>query len=238
MSSPGILDALATQTLNFLYPTGCPVCREPRPRALATWPICGSCWGGILPYDGPQCSVCGRPFASGHATTCGDCLGEPPEFAAARSYGIYAEGLREAIHMLKFDGVRRLARPLGGLLASLQPPSAHMAVPVPITARALRSRGYNQSALLARELARVCGMPLRLDALWKVKETPPQVGLTRSARMRNLRGAFKADARLKGMDVVLVDDVITTTATARECSRALMKAGARSVFVASLARTY
>jgi len=232
------MDALATGALNFLYPTDCPICKMKHPRMLATWPICRLCWSTMFAYDGPRCSVCGMPFASMHSTTCGDCLSDPPEFAAARSYGIYDKGLRDAIHLLKFAGVRRLARPLGSLIATMQPPAAHVVVPVPMTARALRSRGYNQSALLARQVAIKCGIGLRLDLLHKIKETPQQVGLSRSARMRNLRGAFSADASVNGLEVVLVDDVITTTATARECSKALMKAGARSVFVAALARTF
>ena len=107
-----------------------------------------------------------------------------------------------------------------------------------MTGRGLRTRGFNQSALMAGVLSRSNGIPLRLDMLHKIKDTPPQVGLSRAARMRNLRGAFRAKAGVKEMSVVLIDDVITTGATMRECAKALKKAGATEVIAVSLARTY
>jgi ComF family protein len=153
------------------------------------------------------------------------------------NFGTYSGTLREAIRLLKFQSVKRLARPLGMLLAGLNLPSADCIVPVPLSAQGLRERGFNQSLLVARHLSRASGMPLEKGVLYKMKDTLPQVGLTRSARLQNLRGAFGTRENLKGKTVLLVDDVITTGATITECTKTLLKDGAGEVYAASLART-
>jgi ComF family protein len=144
--------------------------------------------------------------------------------------------LKEAIHHLKFRGARRLARPLSDLLLTLPLPAADLVIPVPTTHRTLRERGFNQTLLLARELSR--GRPLRLemDVLRKVRETPPQLGLKAADRRMNLKKAFAVVKDIGGKRVVLLDDVMTTGATVRECSRTLIRAGAREVVIAALAR--
>lgn len=144
--------------------------------------------------------------------------------------------MKEAIHLLKFGAVKRLARPLGALLAVLDLPPADFIVPVPLSLEGLRHRGFNQTLLIAREVARRTGMPLETGLLYKKKDTPPQVALSRSARIKNLRAAFGARRALEGGRVLLIDDVITTGATAAECSKTLLKAGAEEVYAASLAR--
>lgn len=137
---------------------------------------------------------------------------------------------------MKFKPVKRLSRPLGALLAEMDLPRTDFMVPVPLSLAGLRQRGFNQTLLLSRAAAERLRVPVEANLLYKKKDTPPQVGLSRRARTRNLRGAFGVRRRLDGGRVLLIDDVITTGATVGECAKALLRAGAEEVSVASLAR--
>lgn len=163
-----------------------------------------------------------------------ECLRERPIFKQVLFYGLYEGALREAIRLLKFSSIKRLARPLGGLLSGLELPEADIIVPVPLEKSSLKKRGFNQTLLIADALSKSCGVPLGSGVLFKIRKTPPQVGLPREERLRNLRGAFEARG-VKGKRVILVDDVITTGATCTECSRALYRAGAEEVTAVVLA---
>jgi ComF family protein len=179
----------------------------------------------------------------------------------AVSFGAYQGHLRSLIHLLKYDGMQPLAHRLGGLLArslnafadDFGEPRRMLVVPVPMHRAKQRRRGFNHAALLAQAAISKLGRghprsDLRSDLLWdlrlavdvleRVKPTESQAGLTAGQRRRNLRGAFVArqPAQLAGSDVLLVDDVYTTGATARACSRVLIAAGAASVRVATVAR--
>jgi ComF family protein len=159
-----------------------------------------------------------------------------PPFSKILPYGLYEGVLAEAIHQFKFHGVRRLFKPLGKLLLHLDIPHTDGIVPVPLSKKGLIQRGFNQSLLLSRVIAKQSEVPLFVDSLFKIKETPPQIGLSARERLMNLRNAFEVHGNLKDLRLLLVDDVITTGATVRECSRMLMKAGAKEVIVLSLAR--
>jgi competence protein ComFC len=159
-----------------------------------------------------------------------------PPYTRVIAYGLYEGVLKEAINRFKFYGLRRLSRPLGGLLPNLPIPESDAIVPVPLTAKGLRQRGFNQSLLTAQVVSKKTGIPLNIDTLMKIKETPPQVGLSASERHTNLAGAFKAKGDLKGGRILLVDDVVTTGATAAACSKALLKAGAKEITVLTIAR--
>jgi ComF family protein len=161
---------------------------------------------------------------------------ETPPFSKIIPYGLYEGVLAEGIHQFKFHRVRRLSKPLGSFLLCLDIPDADGIIPVPLTKKGLIRRGFNQSLLLAHIIARRTGIALCMESLFKVKETPPQVGLSARERITNLRNAFDVRGNLKDMSLLLVDDVITTGATVRECSRMLMKAGAKEVTVLALAR--
>lgn len=228
-------DRIAAALLNLVYPARCPVCGGPTD-GLRTSPICLSCFRGIGRYLEPACSVCFEPLASGHATTCGACLSKAPPFSRLVSYGLHEGALKQAVNLLKFRSARGIARELGALVATMEMPRADFMVPVPLSLRGLRDRGFNQTLLIARAVSRKTGVPVRTGLLVKTKDTPPQVGLPAKARLRNVRGAFGAKARLSGQRVLLIDDVVTTTATARECARALLKAGAGEVAVVSVSR--
>jgi ComF family protein len=153
------------------------------------------------------------------------------------SYGIYEGVLKEAIHLLKFNKHRRLAKPLALLLADLDLPEADVIVPVPMHIRQLRQREFNQTALIANHLSRITGIPLEIDALKKIKETSAQIDVDRKERLRNLQKAFAASESVQGQRMLLVDDVITTGATVRECARVLAKSGAIEITVIALARS-
>ena len=153
------------------------------------------------------------------------------------NYGLYSGTLSEAIHLLKFSGVKRLAGPLGKLLSGLPIPDVDGIVPVPVTVKTLRERGFNQTLLIAKILSGRLHIPLKMDILSKTKETRPQIGLGARERAVNLKNSFAVRGRLHKTRLLLLDDVMTTGATARECAKALMKAGAGEVVVITLARS-
>lgn len=226
---------LFSLVLSEVFPERCPVCAG-RADDYRTSPFCAQCFSAIRPLTGPCCERCARPLGSAYAAVCGECLKSEPPFYAAASYAAYRATMRDAIHYLKFHGRKRLARPLGRMLARLPVPPADCIVPVPVGSVGLRERGYNQSYLLARELGRLTGIAVDDDALYKHRETAPQVGLSARERRTNVRGSFTSRRRMDGELVVLLDDVITTGSTVAECSKILLKAGADAVFVVSLAR--
>lgn len=230
-----------TAALDLIFPPLCPLCD----RILGAGrrdPLCGACWEGLERIAPPWCRCCGAPL--GIEGLCGACRIRRPRFAYARATLLYGDLVREAIHAFKFGGRRALANPLGDLLAGLGlsalPGAApDVLVPVPLHPRRARERGYNQALLLARRLERAWGVPVAADALLRAVPTLPQADLDAAARRRNVRDAFVVSRpeRIMGRHVVLVDDVLTTGATAGECARVLARAGAAAVGVVTVART-
>ena len=144
-----------------------------------------------------------------------------------------------AVHSLKYRGIRAVSPELGQLLAeflSSQPIPGEVIVPVPLHRRRLRSRGYNQSALLARDLGKLTGLPVNEGLVVRIKDTPPQVSLSRQERVQNVEGSFQCVGDAVGQAVLLLDDVVTTGSTMSACSAALKEAGAVSVWGMALAR--
>jgi ComF family protein len=226
---------LISTLLHYLYPSRCPVCQNSGDD-LTTDPFCRNCWSDIKRYTGPACKICGVPLASEYAAVCANCLKEAPPFSRAESFGLYENALATAINLFKFHGIRRLHGPLGRLLLGFDISASDAVVPVPLGLRGLRERGFNQSLLLAKVLSRHAKVPLAMDGLLKIRETRPQVGLSARERARNLKGAFSVKGNFRKMKLLLVDDVMTTGATAKECARQLMNAGAEEVAVLTLAR--
>jgi ComF family protein len=182
---------------------------------------------------------------------CSPCRMAEPAFARAVAYGVYEDELREMVHLLKYEGMRGVARPLGRMLARAietlkdEAGSELVVVAVPLFPAKERQRGYNQAVLLAdaamKELKRSAPeWKLRTahGVIRRVKDTQSQFELTPSGRRRNLQGAFAVSetAGLAGRKVLLVDDIYTTGATARACSSALRRAGASRVWVATVSR--
>jgi len=225
------LRATGIELLDLCFPPTCAACREPR--SSSGGPFCLSCARALEPVP-PGCQRCGLP---GPDRMCGACRTSPPAFDALHAAGLFGGPLADAIHAFKYQDRPALARTLGAWLADqVGIPVGAAIVSVPLGSHRRRARGYDQAALLARALARCARGRLRRRWLQRVRETAPQVGKSREERARNVTGAFHASADVAGMDLVLVDDVVTTGATVRACAEALKSAGARSVTVVSLAR--
>jgi len=222
--------------LNILFPETCPVCQHPA-KAHITAPICTDCWQTVTPYEGPMCRRCGTPLISDVSAICGECLAHEPAFSCARSFGLYEGVLKRAISLLKFYGIKRLSRPLSDVLLNMNIPRADVVIPVPLHEKRLRKREFNQSALIAKYLAAGMGIRVMLNGLVKVRDTMPQVGLSSQERKKNIKGAFSVEnnSLITDKEIVLVDDVVTTGATVRECSKVLKKAGARNIYVITIA---
>ena len=186
------------------------------------------------------CTSCRTPFqnafpldASGRCALCRSGL---RGFDAAYSFGAYEGVLRELIHLYKYGRVKTLAWPLSGLLAQALPrdEAFDAAVPVPLYWRRRLQRGFNQAELLARGLSQRTGIPV-VTALGRLRPTPAQAGLSNSARRQNVSQAFRARG-VQGKRILLIDDVMTTGATAASCALALKQAGARRVALLTVAR--
>lgn len=221
---------------------------------ISRLPVCEECLSSIRPMAGGLCSICGErlmgpyPVSIGSEALCVLCRRLEPPYLKASAYGSYESGLRELIHLLKYDGVRPAANVLGRMLAeAIVPLQPHFAagqvlvVPVPLHAGKWRQRGFNQAELIARaalklEPSRRFELKPLLD---RTRETQSQIGLSRHQRRENLRGAFavKTPEEVRGLEVLLVDDVFTTGTTVSECARVLRRAGATKVYVATVART-
>jgi ComF family protein len=238
--------AWATAALDLLYPSLCPVCDM----ALGPGrrdPLCRGCWTAIERIEPPGCRTCGQPFPSFERALlpaapplCHACAVAPPPFDYARAAGAYAGALRDALHAFKFGGKRALARPLGDLVieqcGGLLGPHVDALVAVPLTRARERERGFNQAALLASHLAAASGLPVKPRWLSRRHRTRSQTELTADERRANVAGAFAASPRVAGAHVLVVDDILTTGATAGECARTLRGAGARAVGVVAVAR--
>jgi ComF family protein len=226
--------AFGTALLDLLYPPRCAACGEGI-ASSSEGPFCAVCAEAVDPVPA-GCRRCGLP---GPDPVCGACLADPPSFSSCRAGGLFGGPLADAIHAFKYRDRPALARPLGAWLASRLPMPRDVAiVSVPLGRRRRLSRGYDQAALLARALCRASGrLPLLPLALARTRETRPQVGRTRADRLQNVRGAFRATNDVRGRDILLVDDVVTTGATADACGETLIAAGARSVHVVALARS-
>lgn len=208
--------------------------------------MCPRCLREPQPLDAEYfCSCCRTPFLNRYPLDsegrCGLCRGGLRGFDAAYCYGAYEGALRGLIHLFKYGKVRTLAEPLGGLLAEAMPRDERfdMVTPVPLYWRRQWQRGFNQSQLLARVLARRTGLPA-VSLLRRVRATAAQAGLNHSSRRRNVAAAFGLKRRMRaaaaGKRVLLIDDVMTTGSTAAACALALKRAGAARVALLSVAR--
>ena len=237
----GGLKRAGRAVLDLVYP---PLCIGCRAAVAEPGALCAACWQNIRFLDGPVCAVCGLPFEfdPGGDTLCAGCHARPPAFDRARAIMRYDEASRGPILALKhgdrLDLSPAFARWLDrGGRALLD--EADLLVPVPLHPGRLWRRRYNQSAELARAVGRLSGKPCDVLALVRSRATPSQ-GAMRSAkaRRRNMLGAFRVrhKSAIAARNVLLVDDVLTTGATADACARALKRAGAAKVLVLALAR--
>jgi ComF family protein len=252
--APRIVGDAVKSLLAALFPCDCRICQSSL-FSISRLPVCPSCIESIEAIRLPRCNVCGNLLALADASfgdaCCPDCASEGPAFERAVNYGAYTGVLRQLIHLLKYERVRPAANPLGQFTAEaclqlegdIDVPELLM-IPVPTHKVRMRSRGFNQAELIARVAQRgieqSIGRRLTLDvtSLLRVRFSESQVALSAEQRRQQIRGAFKVTSRdrIKGREILLVDDVLTTGATASECARELRQAGASRVWVVTPAR--
>jgi ComF family protein len=231
----------ARTVLDIALPTLCVACREP----VAGEGVCAKCWAQLSFIAPPFCPKLGIPFVydPGPGLLSMQAIADPPSYQRARAAVRYDDVARTLVHALKYQDRTDLAPAMGRWMARAGRElleDADALVPVPLHWRRSWSRRYNQSGALARVIARQSGVPVAGNALRRVRPTQQQIGLSRSERETNVQGAFQvaADqkAAIQGRRIVLIDDVLTSGATADACARALLRAKAAQVDLVVFAR--
>jgi ComF family protein len=228
--------------LALVLPPRCLACGE---AVESVGTLCAACWSRLRFLAPPHCAACGYPFEfdPGPGALCGACLREPPAFERARAVVVYDEASRPLVVAFKHGDRTDAAGAYGAWMARAGAEllaDADLIAPVPLHRLRLLYRRYNQSALLAHAIGAASGVPVAPDLLVRRRHTPSQGRLSVAERQRNVRGAIAVRRRLadglRDKRVLLVDDVLTSGATAETCARALLRAGARAVDVLTLAR--
>ena len=216
----------------LLFPSRCLICKR-----ISREVICSDCFSKISLIKGPICNVCGSPLEG--KGLCHKCRTSLPYFSKARSYALYEGVIRTAIIRFKFEKRRNLGIFLGKVLGKFILElkwDIDFIVPIPLSKERLRSRGFNQSEILATEASKILGIPMSLGLI-RIKETKPSIDLNVEERLDNINRAFLlSDTNLKGKKILLIDDVYTTGATTNEASKTLVERGIKEVKVVTLAR--
>jgi len=238
MGNAGLrIGQLAWWILDFALPPRCAGCGI---IVSDVHSFCPECWKRIEFLGSGGCVTCGLPLRATDADLCAVCLAKPPRIDRTRAAVAYDEVSRGLALRLKYGRKIAVAKTMARYMAPLIEArgAETLLVPVPLHRGRLWQRGFNQSAIVARELSRQTGLPSNLSALKRVKRTPPLKGLSLQQRRRAVAGAFKVGDRaaFAGRTVVLVDDVLTTGSTANACARELRRAGAARVELISWAR--
>jgi ComF family protein len=241
-AASGTMGSILRRFADFLLP---PVCISCRTRIGSHGLLCGACFARIDFIAPPLCDRLGvpLPFEAGEKLLSAAAIASPPVYDRARAAAHYSDTMRELIQSFKYrdrhEGLPLFARWLKKAGAELLA-DADLILPVPLYATRLWRRRFNQSAMLAVALGRLSALPVDCFVLKRVRRTASQVGLTADQRRRNVSGAFRVDKdkapQVKGKKLLVVDDVITTGATAEACARVLKRAGAARVDVLALAR--
>jgi ComF family protein len=238
----GGLRAVLRQTLDAALPPLCPSCRDPLGDGVG---LCAACWSKLSFIEPPYCARLGIPFTydPGPGLLSMEAIASPPAYDRARAAVRYDDIARALVLSFKYGDRLDLAPMMGRWMARAGREllaGADALLPVPLHWRRLWSRRFNQSAALAGSISQGCGVPVLHEALKRVRATPQQVGLSKTERADNVQGAFRVPADRKaqvaGRRLVLIDDVLTSGATADTCARALLRAGAAHVDVLVFAR--
>ncbi len=222
-----------------LYPVECRQCAVPLPGPQQ---LCSACYQELPWLDPNQCPRCARPGYSAQVP-CGQCQQSPPQFTTLYAPLHYSEPVASWLRGLKYHDQLGLGFTLASL-GRLQRREwmatcgIELLLATPLHRRRLAERGYNQAAILARQLGRQCGVAVALGGARRIRNTPPQTELPHDRRQTNVTGCFQVDpGRVGGQCVAIVDDIVTTGATVNALSYALYEAGARVVYVTAIART-
>ena len=225
------LSRIAGTFLDLVFPLSCIVCQREGHY------VCDGCEAKLPKLEAPYCTSCARP---GSGTPCWWCKATEPAFDGITTPYLFTGPVREAVHSLKYRGVRAAAPAIAKLIAAAlnsNSVDADLLIPVPLHPRRERQRGYNQSALLGKEVSRLSDIPVYENAMRRVRDAPPQVSMkSAEERLRNIRGAFECVGDVEGKRILLVDDVVTTGSTMSACATPLKAAGAASVWGLALAR--
>lgn len=231
--------------INLFYPLSCYICRV-RLSPLRDIPLCDQCLQGIQFNPSPFCRRCGThlpAFSQKEAYYCKKCRTTPYYFKRAFSVCVYDGIVKQCIHLFKYKRKLALARFLCRLLIDFTQSfivieKIDLIIPVPLHPRKLRQRQFNQAGILAKALSRAFNKRLKHNALVKIKDNPAQVNLPQAKRIKNARGCFRVKSlpAVKGKNILLIDDVLTTAATVNECAKVLRQAGAKKIEVLTLAR--
>jgi len=229
------IHSIGKLVLNFALPPRCAGCGQVIEEVGA---FCSACWSSIEWLGNSGCSRCGLPLSGTEIDICGRCLAAPPALDRIRAAVAYDDLPRSIALKLKYGRKVALARTMARYMMPLRGdwPADAIIAPVPLHRWRLWGRGFNQSALVARELARKWGLRADVMALRRVKRTRPLKGLNHAQRRRAVSGAFKATSSFSGRTIVLIDDVLTSGSTAEACARALRRAGAGRVELVCWAR--
>lgn len=250
MNNQNMIEYIKEGLLNFVFPLDCKICEKPI-RESKGYSICEDCFKTIELIERPYCAKCGKPliptdfFKQNREILCLDCKRKKYSFEFSRSTGIYDKVLKKCIHLFKYYGEKKLAKPLGKLMVDSLVKNDEfkrkidLIIPVPLHRNDLKKRGFNQSVLLGKVTGDYLSIPVRENVLIKKKLTPFQVNLSKKERKINILGAFSVEKpeEIKGKNILILDDVFTTGATVEECTKELMKARAKNIFVLTLART-
>lgn len=228
-------------SMDLLLPPACLLCGQLLPTSIEEQFFCRGCLAAMVPLQPGHCRCCAQPFqttTSNHL--CGTCLKRPPSFSIVHAAGLYQGSLKEAVHKLKYRNQLTLAKPLGQILGKSVVEAESFApdliIPVPLHPNRLRQRGYNQALEVARPIAQQLAVPLVTTLLQRSRNTPQQQGLSAIERRSNLRNAFTLSSEAQALRILLVDDVMTTGETVRECCRTLLSGGVNEVQVAVVGR--
>jgi len=229
--------------VNLIYPRSCAVCKKSL-GSSEECAVCAPCVSRITTHPKPYCRLCGKTVPD-RGGLCADCRRQNPSFAMARSACLYEGALKELIHLFKYNNRRSLAGLFSRYMIDFLKDDhaltegAGLITFVPLQRKRRCERGFNQSRLLASNIAAAVGLGLA-DCLDKKKATRNQNELPRSDRLQNVKGAFRVrsgrEALIQDQAILLIDDVMTTGSTLDECSRVLLDAGAKEVRCLTLAR--
>lgn len=226
---------------DLILPSSCLICNK----IISSGHLCIDHFNKLQFITNPKCKICSNPFeySVDSNSICGLCLTSTPKYDKGVAILAYGEESKKLIFDLKYNDKIHLAKFFSKLMLPVfkEFEEIDFIIPVPLHKKRVRQRKFNHSVLIARDLSKKSKIPLIYDSLIRVKNTRPQSGLSKTGRKRNISGAIKFNDKyldiIKGKNVVLIDDVITTASTIDACCKVLRRGGVGKIYVVTLAKT-